>query len=381
MTPRYVFDIKELNNRIQMIRNAFCNIPLTYSIKANPFLIEYMPNDISHIEACSPGELDICIEKGIDPSKIIYSGVMKEYEDTKRAVEYGSEIITIESFLHYKIIKQISCESGRKITVIIRLTSGNQFGMDKDDILSLVGEILKDDVCQLKGFHYYSGTQKSKKADFEKDVSNISELITEVKSVYDYSPALIEYGPGLAVDYFIAPHDQFDRDTLSVASEVINGFSKEVPLTIEMGRFIASTCGRFETSVKDIKTNKGINYAIVDGGIHHVNYYKQIMSMNKPPLSQSSEVDGVSKKYTICGSLCTVADLLVKDIELKELHVGDVLTFYRVGAYSVCESPALFLSRKLPFVYVENENNELIMVRDNRPTSAINSSIVKGDQQ
>lgn len=381
MTPRYVFDIKELKNRILMIKDAFNNIPLTYSIKANPFLIEYMPNEIFHIEACSPGELDICIEKGVEAAKIIYSGVMKEYADIRKAIKYGSGIITIESLSHYEIIKKIAYEIDSKISVIIRLTSGNQFGMDKNDIISLVGRILKDNVCTLKGFHYYSGTQKSKKADFEKDITNIVELINEVKAEYDYFPEIVEYGPGLAVDYFIAPHDQFDRDTLTVASEVINRFAKEVPLTIEMGRFIASTCGRFETSVKDIKNNNGINYVIVDGGIHHVNYYKQIMSMNKPPLSQSSNENNETKKYTICGSLCTVADVLVKDIELKELHVGDVLTFYRVGAYSVCESPALFLSRNLPFVYVEDANNELIMVRDNRSTSIINSSEIKGERQ
>lgn len=381
MTPCYVFDIKELNNRILMIRDAFNNIPLTYSIKANPFLIEYMPNDISHIEACSPGELDICIDKGIEPSKIIYSGVMKEYDDTKRAVEYGSGIITIESLSHYEIINKIAREMGRKINVIIRVTSGNQFGMDKKDIVGLVGRILEDDVCSLKGFHYYSGTQKSKKVDFEKDVSNITELIEEVNTEYDYYPELIEYGPGLAVDYFIEPHDQFDRDTLLVASEVINKFAQEVPLTIEMGRFIASTCGRFETTIKDIKTNNGINYAIIDGGIHHVNYYKQMMSMNKPPLSQSFNENEETHKYTICGSLCTVADVLVKDIELKELCVGDILTFHRVGAYSVCESPALFLSRNLPFVYVEDVNNELIMVRDNKPTSIMNSTKGKGEQK
>lgn len=375
MTPCYIFNIKELNNRISRIKESFNNIPLTYSIKANPFLIEFLPNNVSHIEACSPGELDICINKNVAPSKIIYSGVMKEYDDTKKAIMYGAGIITIESFSHYEIIKKIACELQKKISVIIRLTSGNQFGMDKEDILNLVFMIAQDNICELKGFHYYSGTQKSKKADFEKDIQNIAELIEIVRSESNYTPELIEYGPGLATSYFVEPHEEIDRETIKVASEVINKFVSDVkvPLTIEMGRYIAATCGRFETSVKDIKTNNGVTYAIVDGGIHHINYYRQIMSMNKPPVSQSGSEERKKIRYTICGSLCTVADVLVKDIELNELHVGDILTFHRVGAYSVCESPALFLSRKLPYVYAENDEG-LFLLRDNIPTNNFNSS-------
>lgn len=375
MTPCYIFNIKELNNRISRIKESFSNIPLTYSIKANPFLIEFLPNNVSHIEACSPGELDICINKNVDPSKIIYSGVMKEYDDTKKAIMYGAGIITIESFSHYEIIKKIACELEKKISAIIRLTSGNQFGMDKEDILNLVFRITQDNICELKGFHYYSGTQKSKKADFEKDIQNIAELVEMVRSESNYIPELIEYGPGLATSYFLEPYEEIDKETIKVASEIINKFMKDVkvPLTIEMGRYIAATCGRFETSVKDIKTNNGVTYAIVDGGIHHINYYRQIMSMNKPPVSQSGSGERKKHRYTICGSLCTVADVLVKDIELKELHVGDILTFHRVGAYSVCESPTLFLSRKLPYVYAENDEG-LFLLRDNISTSNFNSS-------
>lgn len=31
--------------------------------------------------------------------------------------------------------------------------------------------------------------------------------------------------------------------------------------------------------------------------------------------------------YTLCGSLCTVADVLVREVKLKKLELGDVLEF------------------------------------------------------
>lgn len=46
--------------------------------------------------------------------------------------------------------------------------------------------------------------------------------------------------------------------------------------------------------------------------------------------------------YTLCGSLCTVADVLVREVKLKKLEIGDILEFAHCGAYSVTEAPALF---------------------------------------
>ena len=115
-----------------------------------------------------------------------------------------------------------------------------------------------------------------------------------------------------------------------------------------MGRFLAASCGKYYTQVKDLKSAGDANYAILDGGIHHLNYFGQRMAMQVPPIS-IYRADGVELTqlpdidYTLCGSLCTVADVLVREVKLKKLELGDVLEFGHCGAYSVTEAPALFL--------------------------------------
>ena len=79
----------------------------------------------------------------------------------------------------------------------------------------------------------------------------------------------MEYGPGLAVNYFNPPYDDTDLVLLNETKEAMVNFAKEYPLSIEMGRFLASTCGTYITKVKDLKENTGTNYVICDGGIHH----------------------------------------------------------------------------------------------------------------
>jgi diaminopimelate decarboxylase len=336
------------------------------------FLIEYLPNEVSHIEACSPGELSICIRKKINPEKIIYSGVMKEYQDIKRAIEYGVDIVTIESYRQYELVKKIAEEEKKIVSIILRLTSGNQFGMDIDAISDVLGDAIIDKYIIVKGYHYYSGTQKNKKSEFEKDLCDLESIISTMHNQYNFFPDLVEYGPGIAVDYFREPYEDVDISTMQIASSVVSEFASKYPLTIEMGRCIAATCGRYETSVMDIKKNKDIKYVIVDGGIHHVKYYKQIMSMNKPPIKQDPIRGSKTEKYTICGSLCTTADVMVREQLLQELEIGDKLIFDRVGAYSISESASLFLSREMPSVYIEDINGNINMLREPIPTEKIN---------
>ena len=85
-------------------------------------------------------------------------------------------------------------------------------------------------------------------------------------------------------------------------------------------------------------------------------------------LNTSTEV----RLYCICGSLCTVADVLVREVELPKISRGDVILFHCCGAYSVTEGSALFLSRKLPDVYLYSEATGLKMMRGFIETADIN---------
>jgi diaminopimelate decarboxylase len=83
------------------------------------------------------------------------------------------------------------------------------------------------------------------------------------------------------------------------------------------------------------------------------------------------------KKWTVCGSLCTTADVLARNVSLTNLKVGDVLVFHRTGAYSVSEGMSVFLSREMPRVALYNDKNGLTLVRDFIYTDKFNMPIIK----
>lgn len=371
-TPSYVYDLAILENRINRIKSVMPNIPLTFSIKANSFILKYIESMVSHVEVCSPGELDICKSLNIAPNKIIYSGVMKEEHDITEAIKYGVDILTAESIRHATIINRVAKNNGVTAKVILRITSGNQFGMDTEDICNIINSRVEYENIEFFGFHFYSGTQKKKITQIEKDLERIASIVELCKSKYNFKPKLVEYGPGLAVEYFKENADEIDERLLNEVSSVISDFSKRYTLGIEMGRFIASSCGKYYTCVKDIKSNNGVNYVIVDGGIHHLKYYGQMMALNSPRVFCVKKTESENESYCLCGSLCTVADVLVKDIKLPKLDIGDVLEFHRCGAYSITEASQLFLSRNMPYVYIRECDDNVVMIRSEIKTSGIN---------
>lgn len=399
-TPYYVFDTDEFAKRAAMIRAALdCKggrrIPLCFSIKANPFLLHRLPEGLDHVEVCSPGELEICIALGVKPECIIYSGVMKEKCDIERAVSYGAGILTCESIRHAALISEVMLECmpegaqeagfvEKKAQVILRLTSGNQFGMSLDDIEYIISHPDEFKGIAVMGIHYYSGTQKSLRK-INKDLEKIKSTLTMLKDKYSFEPQLVEYGPGLCVEYFEDDWQEKEKQSLDDAAEVLREFAEEYPLGIEMGRFLAASCGKYYTQVKDLKSTGDANYAILDGGIHHLNYFGQRMAMQVPPIkvyggevSENDEKNGVElaqlpdADYTLCGSLCTVADVLVREVKLKKLELGDILEFGHCGAYSVTEAPALFLSRQLPAIYAYSKEYGYECLREHIPAAEIN---------
>ena len=144
-----------------------------------------------------------------------------------------------------------------------------------------------------------------------------------------------------------------------------------------MGRFLAAGCGYYLTRIADCKTNSGQNYCIVDGGIHQLNYYGQTMAMKLPfirHLPQSPAGDGKGpSSCTVCGSLCTTADVIVKQLPLIHPQPGDLLVFEKTGAYSVTEGISLFLSRSLPPVLLYSRQRGMLQAREAYPTDLLNA--------
>ena len=369
-TPSYVYDLDAFNRRAALVREQFGDkVGLCFSIKANAFLLGRLPDTIDKIEVCSPGELTICEKTGVDVSTIIFSGVNKTKADVERAADDNVGTFTAESFLHLQLINEAALKRDTVFPVLLRVTDvkgGSQFGMEEGDVLDLIRNRADYPGVEIVGIHYFTGTQKRKAKPILRELDYLRELVAKIRDELDFTVQRLEYGTGLAVDYFDANADEIEAARLAEIAPAIRELGEVAELTVEMGRFFAAPCGYYLTKVIDVKTNYGINYAIVDGGLNQLKYDGQLQGMQIPKIIhlKNHNESGRSENWTLCGSLCTTADILSRNAAFDSLKIGDTLVFCRTGAYSVTEGMAVFLSREMPVVSVYSEKDGLKVIRE-----------------
>lgn len=376
-TPAYVFDIDELNKRIAFIRQFLGDqVHLCYAMKANPFVIGGIQETIDRYEVCSPGEFKICERANISMDKIVLSGVYKEEMDTKRIVESYRDAITYtaESTTQFQLLNEVASELQITIRVLLRVTTGNQFGMDEEDLCAIVKDRALYPAIELIGIQHFSGTQRKRLSKYEEELAYADGLITKLKEEYQYEAKELEFGPGFYVEYFQDGKPYDEEELLVGFKALLDNLTFKGQITLELGRFIAAPCGTYYTSIVDRKKNSGIEFCIMDGGMHQVNYFGQMMAMKLPYYRQlrKQEEEQEEMKCNVCGSLCTVNDNLVKSLPLVSPNIGDILEFQRVGAYSMSEGVSLFLSRDLPKVYLYTKDDGFVMMRDKFETNVLN---------
>lgn len=411
-TPIYVLDTVAFRARLDELKAIFGpSIRLCYSIKANPFLVATAADAGYMLEVCSPGELHICKYYDVNPKQVLYSGVCKGVSDIQEALSYGVCEFTAESPSQFELVRREALQAGRCVNLLLRLNGGSQFGMSRNDLERIVAhhDSYIDELgagVKLVGIHYFVGTQRKKLKHQRREMDMLKQLAHDLKEQYSWEAERLEYGPGLAVPYF---EDEDFSDTLAPARELgedLRELAKSFDLTVEMGRFLASECGSYLTTIVDLKDGEDekTRYAMVDGGINHINYLGQMMGLKLPLIENLGKIspaavdegsavacngaaymaaeDGQGSSdtnsgnmvpWTLCGSLCTTNDVLVRKFDMP-LSCGDCLVFRNVGAYSITEAMFLFLSRTMPRIVVRHAHGEFELARDFVETSMLNVS-------
>lgn len=374
-TPLYIFDtdiIMKTVNKFRRILNE--DLGLCFAIKANPFLTNLMAESVDRIEVCSMGEFRICRDLKIKPEKILISGVLKKKEDLKQILDVyrGGCTYTVESINQFLYMANWSEANKEVLHLYLRLSSGNQFGMDEKTLQYTFKTKKMYPYLEIQGIHYFSGTQKKTIEKVLREVEYIDNFCCEFEKKMHVKLMELEYGPGINVSYFEGQQINTEID-MKMISEAISQMQWKGKIILEMGRPFAADCGYYATTVRDIKQTNEKNYCIVDGGMHQLNYDGQIRGMYTPIFRVLPEPSaGKVLNWTVCGSLCTANDILIQRAAIKNLQEGNVLVFENVGAYSVSEGMALFLSHELPSVVFYSKNMGWKIARNKKETYTLN---------
>ena len=295
-TPLYVFEAEKLTDRVDYLKKSLpSGVSLCYAVKANTFVVKELIGHVDRFEICSPGEAYICDAQAVPRAEMVISGVYKDPHFIEELFAKGEKVghFTAESKEQFELIRFLSEKYKIKTKLLLRLSSGNQFGMDNSVLCEIIKNRSEYEYLDICGVQYFSGTQKTSIKKLRREIRQLDNLITKLRSDFDYDCRELEIGPGFPACYF--PEDEFDEDELLRGfSEALNEMENRPKISLELGRSIAASCGSFLTRIVDKKTNCCENYAIVDGGIHQLVYFGQMMAMKKPYHSLYPEIGRAS---------------------------------------------------------------------------------------
>jgi diaminopimelate decarboxylase len=372
-TPAYVYAEDDMRARARGFMEAFRSrtehFEVVYAGKAFPCTAAFrlFAEEGLSADVASGGELHLALAAGFDPNRLYMHGNNKSPAELDYAIDSGVGHIVLDSF------DEIERLRGRSQRVLLRVTPGiepsthefiqtgqvdSKFGFQMDEVGAAV-EACADAGLELRGLHAHIGSQILDVEVFEK----LGELLA---GMGDWP--LLNLGGGLGIAYTA-------EDTAPSIEDYVDALLRHAPdgvtVLCEPGRALVGNAGVTIYRVGTIKRIPDVRtYVAVDGG----------MSDNLRPMLYGARYDaeiadrfGRGELCTIAGMHCESGDVLVRDVQLNEPRVGDVLVIPATGAYShamannynaVPRPPVIFCRDGNARVVVRRETYEDLTLRD-----------------
>src|SRR3990167_1334154 len=124
-TPCYIYSHKTLIRHYHAFDEAFASVPhlICYSVKANPniAILKTFIKEGSGVDIVSGGELYRALKAGVDPKKVVYSGVGKREDEIEYALKAGILMFNVESPEELRALNQSARRLKKKASFAIRV--------------------------------------------------------------------------------------------------------------------------------------------------------------------------------------------------------------------------------------------------------------------
>lgn len=360
-TPLYVMDEAVIRENCRNYLEAFSSCPgseVLFASKScmNRSLCRIIEDEGLSLDVVSGGELHTALSVGYPAEKIYFHGNNKTPDEIRDALEAGLGCFVVDSLQELKLLSQLASGLGKKARLLLRLTPGieahthefirtgqldSKFGLPlaTGQAMEAVRLALQLPGLELVGIHSHIGSQILEVAPFALEAEVMLDFLAEVWKTTGTKLEILDLGGGLGIHYVedddpptVAAYAATIIEKLQVRAEELG---IEVPrLLVEPGRSIVGEAGVTLYHVGTIKEIPGVRtYVSVNGGMgdnpRHALYgsrYRALLA-NKADRTPKAMV-------TVAGRHCESGDILIRNLALPEVAVGDLLAVLATGAYN-----------------------------------------------
>jgi len=377
-TPVYIYSKKFFEDRYKEFTQAFREVKhkVFYSVKANFNLnvIKTFYDLGSGIDVNSEGEFYRAYKAGVDPKKILMTGVGKTPDEIRLAIGKDMMMIKAESGEEIELINSIAGKMKRKARVAIRVNpdvnpethpyistglSQNKFGIGTEEAAAIFKDYEKFNNITFTGIDMHIGSQITSVEPFIEAVDKLSEFYFKVKS-YGVKIEHFDIGGGIGVTY----NSEKSFSVSEYAEALIPKLKKlDCEIFFEPGRFLTANGGILVTKVLYSKKNNFKKFIIVDSAMNDLlrpSIYSAYHHIQPVEISKSDK-DIVAD---IVGPVCESGDFFAKDRTITEISSGKYLAIMSAGAYGMVMSSNYNARRRPAEVMVDGDKFKIIRRRE-----------------
>ena len=374
-TPLYCYSYLKLKNNIVNFKNHFSKInPLIcFSVKsnANVKIIKEIKNLDCGADVVSKGEMMKALKAGIEPKKIIFSGVGKTYSELEYAINKNILLINVESKSELLIIEKIAKEKRKKINIGIRLNpninaktlkqistgrEGDKFGVTEKEFLNLVKYSKLSKFLKLKCLSVHIGSQILSHKPYEKMLKVVNKLIKKSNHLFEF----IDLGGGMGISY----EKNNKKLNFKIYNSLINKFLKKnnCKIIFEPGRSIIGNAGILISKIIYIKKNKNKYFVILDAAMNDL-MRPALYGAKHQIIPSIKNKKTVNKIFEFVGPICESTDKFLNINKFQKIKEGDVLIICDSGAYGMSLSSNYNVRPLSAEILIKNSKMQVIRNR------------------
>lgn len=389
-TPFYLYSKATLTRHFQAFDSGFSTIDhiTCFAVKScsNIGILSLFSGLGSGADIVSGGELYRALTAGIDPKKIIYSGVGKTEEELRYGLESGILLFNVESEQELQRLDAVAAEMKMKAPIAFRVNpdvdpkthayistglAKNKFGIPIQDALDLYIQANEMENIDVQGISCHIGSQLTLISPFVETLRKLkvfTELLVEKGIAIKYLD--LGGGVGITYDEEEPPHPQ---EYAKAIQEELEGL--QVTLILEPGRVIVGNAGIMVTKVQYTKTNHGgekpKHFVVVDAGMNDLARPSLYGAFHS--ISVVRQKDTPLQTVDIVGPICETGDFLGKDRDFPQVEQGDLLAVESAGAYGFTMASNYNSRPRVAEVMVSGSQFQVIRARETR------ESLIQGE--
>jgi diaminopimelate decarboxylase len=313
------------------------------------------------------------LKAGVNPEKVVYSGVGKTAEEMEYALNVGILMFNTESPQEIDNLNEVAGKLGKKARIAIRvnpdvdaqthpyISTGlkeNKFGIDINRSFDEYMRASRMANLEVAGVSCHIGSQLTKVSPFVDALKKLKELIGRLSNS-GINIKYLDLGGGLGITY----NDEkppLPSEYASALKETIGDM--KLTLILEPGRVIVGNSGVLVAKVLYTKTNQEKHFTVVDAAMNDLARPSLYGSYHgiKPVNMDSDQIISMD----IVGPICESGDFLAKNREMQTLKQGDLIAVMSAGAYGFSMSSSYNSRPRVAEVMVKGDKYYTVRERE-----------------